>query len=219
MADGNDGTGGTGGTGTTGGAADETVKALTLEASKYHKRAQEAERQLEILKGKVLTDEDRTMFETLKAERADLERKKLSDQGRYDELLKQEQLKTAKAIEAREARIAALQGTVANLAGAGPLKSALAAAGVKLVDEAVLHLRERVKVVFGDDNVPRVQIVGPDGNLMLDPQGKECGPADLVKQWLASPIGQVFLPPSGDTGSGGRQGGGRERAAPRGLPF
>ena len=54
---------------------DQEIKRLTQDATKYHRRAQEAETRLSDLEGKSLSEEDRTLFATMKAERAEADPK------------------------------------------------------------------------------------------------------------------------------------------------
>ena len=217
FADGDgDGGGGAGGDGDGGDGGDDQSAAwaakeatLIAESKKYRLRAQAAEASIADLEGKVLSEEDRAVFDKLKAAAADDEQKRLEAAGKYDELIAAKDAKHKEALAAVQATADAATELARRVAGTDQLKTALAAEGVKAVDQAAYLLDRYIKVEIAD-GTPVVAVVDDDGKPIHDPDEDGVVPisiAKFVKNWLAK-SGAHYLPPSRDTGSGGHKGGG-----------
>jgi len=178
----------------------EVKAGLVAEARKYRRRAQEAERRVAELQPLVLSDAEGELFERLKLE---AERLPGIREAHRREVAELKRAQTDELAEAR-ARTQQLTEMLSEVVGTDRLKTALAARGVKRVDQAASLLAGRIRVgVAGDDYT--VQVVDGRGEPLSDGQdGKERGVEDLVDAWLAE--NPHFLPPSGDTGSGAHAG-------------
>lgn len=177
------------------------VKArLVAEARKYRRRAQEAERRVADLQPRVLSDAERELFERLKFEAERLPEIQEAHRREVAEL-KQAHADELAGVEATAQRLTEM---LSEVVGTDRLKTALAARGVKRVDQAASLLAGRIRVgVAGDDYT--VQVVDDRGEPVSDGRdAKEAGVEELVDAWLAE--NPHFLPPSGDTGSGARAG-------------
>lgn len=189
----------------------ETVQAeLKTEienAKKLRARAQEAESKIADLEGKVLSDDDRKLFDTLKTEREEIEHKTLEDKGKYEEILAKQKADSAKVLDAKDVQITALTAGIQQEVGFNKLASELGSAGVKaeLIAQASQLLAGQVKVTLKDGQAV-VQITNVDGTSATKDDGTAKSIKDLVEGWL--PNNQHFLPPSGDSGSGSHKGGG-----------
>ena len=200
-------------------ARDETTDPFTdersryvAESKKYRLRAQKAEARIDELEEQVPSDEDRELFEQLKAERANADKDRTEASARYDELLaaKQAQFDEALATSAgdRDSALAAFR----KVAVTAPIQAELARRGVTDVTAAA-HLiqnlhphRATAKLVDGQ---AVVQVVDKQGKLVVD---ENCQPNEsigidkLVAGFLATDTGRHFLPASGDSGSGAYKG-------------
>jgi len=183
--------------------ADEVaeVKArLVAEARKYRRRAQEAERRVADLQPRVLSDAERELFERLQ-----------SEAQRLPEIQEAHRREVAKLRQAHADELTGVEATAQRLTemlsevvGTDRLKTALAARGVKRVDQAASLLVGRIRVEVAGDGYA-VQVVDDRSGPVSDGQdAKEVGVEELVDAWLAD--NPHFLPPSGDTGSGARAG-------------
>lgn len=198
---------------------DETIDSFTdernrlvAESRKYRQRAQKAETHLAEFENRVLSDEDRELFEQLKAERAKAAEEKADAASRYDELLAGKQAgfdaDLAAAMADRDGALAAFE----KLAVAAPIQAELARQGVTDVTAAAhliqnLHAyRATAKLVDGQ---AAVQVVDARGNRVTDADcrpGQSIGIDKLVAGFLATETGKHFLPASGDRGSGAHKG-------------
>lgn len=196
-------------------ASGERERGLIAESKKYRQRAQAAEQQIEELKSRVLSDEDMEKFRSLTAAQEKAEQEKLEQQGEYDTLL-------AKKQEAYDAEIAKVRGETDAYKMAfeaqavmSPIQVALAAKGVTQVDDAAFLLQGK----FGqyaraklDNGRAAVEVIDRStGNPVIDADcepGQTVSVEKMVEAFLATAAGKSFLPPSGDSGSGTRNGGG-----------
>ena len=174
---------------------------LIAEAKKYRKRAQEAERRLAELAPRVLDEADRELFERLKADSARIEQDRQTFRQRLDELSEQHSGELA----ASNARATRLGEMLSGVVITDRLKSALAARGVKRVDQAARLLSEQLEVDISEQGYS-VQVKGASHD-----SDAEFTVEQMVDGWLAD--NRHYLPPSGDTGSGAYPGAG----APRGV--
>ena len=184
------------------------------QSKKYRTRAQQAEGELTGLRDRVMSDEDRELFNTLRAEREELENNTLKKKGDFDTILAKKQEAWDAALKAEQAKTQAMTDAYSQVAVMTPLQAALAAQGVKDVQAAahlIQSLHEHKATVKTIDGAPVVQVVDKQGNPVVEadtPAGQSISVAALVKQWVATPTGQHFMPPSGDGGSGAHSGGG-----------
>ena len=174
--------------------SDESSEArarLIAEARKYRKRAQEAERRLSELEGSVLSETDRELFERLKADSERIAEDRRSFSQRMTELTAQHSDKIA----ASNAHAERLGEMLSQVVVTDRLKSALAARGVKRVDQAARLLSEKFEVSITADEY-RVLVRGSaHADSDAEPTVEQ-----VVDGWLADNC--HYLPPSGDTGSG-----------------
>jgi hypothetical protein len=155
---------------------------------KYRLRAQNAEAELDRLRGRTLTDEQLQQYQSLLAGRE-------------------------QATAARQ-RVADLEKMLSQVVGAGKLARALAVAGVgagvphgeKMIAQATALLADRIRVDVSGET-PIVHVLDEGGQVMYaDAEGSQpVTPGQFVSQWLTEQ-GAHFLPASGDTGSGARKG-------------
>ena len=193
---------------------DAKIATLTAETVKYHKRAQTAEAAIKAMEGKVLSDEDRELFEAMKADKAKAEEDGAKAAGKFDELLAKKQEVFDAQIAEAQAKGATFQAAFQAVAVKAPIMAALAAAGVKSV-AAAAHLIQtlhphRGRAVLDDNGQAVVQVVDAQGNPVIDADckpGETVGIDKLVAEFLATDTGKHFLPPSKDSGSGAHQGG------------
>ena len=204
---------------------DQKIAELVAEATKYHKQRQTLQQQLDGLQDKVLSDEDRELYESLKAEKAEAEEASKKAAGKYDELLAAKEKTYAERIAARDkkaaeelaeekAKGATFREAYQAVAVRAPIQAELAKYGVKNV-EAAAHLIQTLHPQHATATLDAsgraiVQVVDREGNLVID---GDCGPDEsvgidkLVEGFVATDTGKAFLPPSGDTGSGSHKGG------------
>lgn len=199
-----------------------------VQSKKYRGRAQTAEKlvaELQEASGRTLSPED---FEAYQQQLNDAESQEQTDllkKGEFDAALTKAEekfegqrtqyraesdAKVAKADAERDAAIA----LAVKFAGQAPLALALAEAGVldEMIGIAERELARQIQVTFGDDNKPVINVVDSAGEVITDPDGaagQSITVKELVTQWLATPAGAGFIPPSGDSGSGARKGGGK----------
>jgi len=196
------------------GALAEERARLIAEAKKYRKRAQAAEARLRELEGRVLSDEELEEYRRLKEAQAKAEEEAKKAEGRYDELLRAKEEQFQKQLDEIRQRTETYRQAFERVAVTDRLKSILAARGVKHVDQAAFVLQGQFRwraVAELVDGKAVVKVVDQQGKPVID---AECeGPDEtisvekLVDAFLADPAGQVYLPPSGDTGSGATKGG------------
>ena len=143
-----------------------------------------------------------------KAEQADLEAK-----GKFDELKESITTKFNEDLAAHKATIDSQAAVIQDMAVKKELLSLLAAANVTGVESALRLIQNptgrRAVAELKDGNVV-TSIVDAAGNPVFA-SGDGANPMGLkefVDSWLATDDGKRFLPPSGDSGSGGRPGGG-----------
>jgi len=194
-------------------SADERAR-LIGESKKYRQRAQEAERRLKAIEGAALSDEQRDEYARLKADAEKCQADELQARGRYEELLARKQKAFEKALADKDAAVGGLTSLVQRIAGIDRIKSALAARGVKFVDDAAQLLADRVRVEIAEGK-PAVRVVDESGEPLTDgdcERGATISVEKLVEQYLATPQGAVWLPPSGDRGTGKHPGGGASKA-------
>jgi len=177
------------------------VKArLIAEARKYRRRAQEAERRLADIEPQVLSDPDRRLFDRLKAEANELGHVRQSHRRQIAELTQAH----GEELVAANAQAQQLTSMLSAVVGTDRLKTALAAKGVKQVDQAARLLARRVKVEITSGGYS-VQVVDESGQPVSAGDGEgTISVEELVETWLAD--NSHFLPPSGDTGSGAHPG-------------
>lgn len=183
------------------GELSEVRPRLVAEAKKYRKRAQEAERRLAELAPRVLDEADRELFERLKADSSRIEQDRQAFRQRLDELAEQHSGELA----ASNARATRLGEMLSGVVITDRLKSALAARGVKRVDQAARLLSEQLEVDIGEQGY-QVRVSGDSNDGVA-----ELTVEQVVDDWLAA--NRHYLPPSGDTGSGAYPG----VTAPRGV--
>ncbi|MCE5277190.1 MAG: hypothetical protein ABFD92_16805 [Planctomycetaceae bacterium] len=229
------GAGGEGGEGAGEGAPspDEWQTKYAAEAAqskKYRQRAQAAEQQLTALQQQQADQAQRLAELEELAHKRDTDQ--LVDKGQFSEALKKEQEKLNKQLDAARAaakadqdkvtqRLSRVQDRLRRLQVLEPLTSALAKKGVKSdrLGVAMKVLQPRFRVDFDEEDSPIVNVLDEQGNVIADPAGaagQSISIDQFVEQWAASPEGQMFLPASGDTGSGAHGGGagaGQEGAA------
>ena len=190
-------------------AVDPDKDRLISESIKYRKRAQEAERQLESIRGKALSDEDIEKFETLKAQEAEAEKANLEKKGEYDKLIAKKDAEAAEKIAAKDTESKNLRSLLEQTAVNDKLKSALADAGAINVDQAAFFIssKGRAQMRLAEDGSSfDVVAVDEDGDVMLDPTtGKSVGLDVLAKEFLAK--NTHFLRASGDVGTGAHNNG------------
>lgn len=238
--DGEDGGGGGGeGDGDGDGAGDgdgdkdwkaEHAKEVT-QSKKYRQRAQAAEKQVVDLQGtadRALTVEEHEQWEQMKKDVEGREQQELVAKGEFAQALEKAEQKfegqrdkyradADAKVEAADARTAKAMALAKRFAGDAPLALALASAGVlkNSMGIALGYLSPRVKVEFNDNDDPVITCVDLSGEVITDPDGaagQSVTVERFVKDALATPEGETFLPPSGDTGSDAHKGGG----APKG---
>ena len=130
---------------------------------------------------------------------------KLEGEDKYEEALAAQKQSMQDQLDAKDARIGVLEGSLTDVFGTQALAAELGKAGVKseVIGQAAQLLGSRVKVEYVD-GAPKVTVLGADGAPMFvgaDPATV----AQLVGAW--TPENKHFLPPNGDTGSGGHPGG------------
>lgn len=188
----------------------EDYNQAIAESKKYRKRAQESEAKITSFEGKILSETDAELFSSLKAasEKADEENAK--SKGDFESLIAKQQAKHNDAQKLLESARDNAMSAYAALAITQPISIALAAAGVQDI-EAASHLiqtlhsnRASATLVEGKANV---KVVDVDGVAALDDKGKPLTITALVAGFLATDRGKVYLPPSGDSGSGAFKGG------------
>jgi len=201
------------------------------ESKKYRLRAQQVEAKLEELKARAVSQEDLdelTRLREAEAERTEAEEKaeleRQAKAGEFDAILKAEQDKAAKtfaqkdkkhaeALAAIEAEKTSLTTALQRATAEAQLVAALAKQGCEDPQEAAFLVFNRhefaPRAVVGEDHNVKIQVVDRAGNEVIDPEGE--GEAMTVEacavHFLGTPIGQRFLPPSGDTGTGAHRGG------------
>jgi len=186
---------------------------LISESKKYRLRAQAAETKISELEGNVLSQEALDEYNSLKASANKASDKKLRDKGDFDKLMAEKQNEFTVHLDAEKAKANTYLSALQQVAVADRLKNELATRGVKFVDEASFLLQNKFssKAVaeIGDNGINVRVVNASDGNAVIDADcepGKTIGLDKLVEQFLASSTGQIFLPPSGDTGSGSHPG-------------
>jgi hypothetical protein len=167
------------------------------ESKKYRQRAQSAEQEREGFKSKLDELEGK-----LSAIETEAQQKGLEAKGQYD----QEQ--HAKALKAAQDRTAALESALGMELGTNQLQQALGQAGLKpeLIGQAAKLLRDRYKVSLGQDGKCQVEVFTDDGSPLAADDGNPGTLQTLAARFAAG--NPHFLPPSGDTGSGAKKGGG-----------
>ena len=185
---------------------------LVVESKKYRQRAQKAESRLAELERRAVSDEDRELFEQLKAQRAAAGEDQAHAAERYNELLAARQAQfdadLAAATAGRDSALAAFE----KVAVTAPIQAELARRGVTDVTAAVhliqnLHPR-RARAKLADGRAV-VQVVDDQDNPVIDVNGQPdqtIGIDRLVAEFLATDTGKHFLPASGDSGSGAYKG-------------
>lgn len=170
-------------------------------AKKQRERAQTAEG--ELLKvnerlAKIEADQKKATEEANKT--------KLEGEGKYEEALAAQKQSMQDQLDAKDARIGVLEGSLTDVFGTQALTAELGKAGVKseVIGQAAQLLGNRVKVEYVD-GAPKVTVLGVDGTQMFV-EGAPATVEQLVGAW--TPDNKHFLPPNGDTGSGGHPGGG-----------
>ena len=189
-------------------------KKLIDESKSYRKRAQEAEARIADLERKVISDEDRAALEEFRKRQATTEDDLLKKKGDFDAMLaKRQELFDKQVAAAKQTTDSALKA-FAEVAVQQPILAALARRGVKDVAAAAFVLQgmhENRAVAELVDGKPLVRVVDRKGQPVID---AECAPnetitvAKMVEAFLATPTGQVYLPPSGDRGTGAHAQGG-----------
>ena len=184
---------------------------VSADLKKWKDRAREFEKSVTDLQGKVLSDEDRELFSTLRTEREQAAEEIAKKKGDIDSIKQQLTDKYTRQLEAEQtAKSAALAG-YAELAVKTPIQAKLAEAGVTDV-EAAEHLIQtlhdhRAVAEFSSDGKPVVKVVDRDGHPVLDADAKAATIDTLVKGFLATDRGKRFLPATQDLGSGEHKGG------------
>lgn len=193
------------------GWADEK-QGLINESKKYRARAQQAEATVGQLQEQALSEEDREQFNQLKADDEKRQQDDLKAQGEYDKLLAQKQEKFDEALGAKQQELDSFRGAFQQVAVTDRLKGLLAGKGVTRVSEAAFLLQGQFpKRAVADlvDGNPVIRVVDRQGQLVTDADcepGQSIGVDALVNEFVASEAGQIFLPPSGDSGSGAHAG-------------
>lgn len=183
---------------------------VSADLKKWKDRAREFERSVTDLQGKVLSDEDRELFETLRTEREQAAEEIAKKKGDIDSIKQQLTDKYTRQLEAEQtAKTAALAG-YAELAVKTPIQAKLAEAGVTDVEAAehlIQTLHDHRAVAEFSAGKPVVKVVDRDGHPVLDADAKAATIDTLVKGFLATDRGKRFLPATQDLGSGEHKGG------------
>ena len=178
-----------------------TVDKLTKESSKYHDRAQTAEKERDDLK---------TRFDKIEADQKkatdEAEQAKLEGEGNYKEALENQKKTLDAETLAQSTRADTAESMLRNMLGRDALKDALGSAGVtsERISQAAQLLDSRVKVEFADGK-HSVTIIDEAGAPMFAEGGIPATIANLVEIWLPSNL--HFKPPTGDNGSNQKPGG------------
>lgn len=195
---------------------DQEKRRLIEESKKYRLRAQTAEAAAGQLREHALSEEDREQFSRLKADAEKREQDNLKAEGNYDKLLAQKQDKFNADLEAKGQELEAYRSAFQRVAVTDRLKGLLAGKSVTRVGEAAYLLQGQFgKRAVADlvDGNPVIRVVDRQGQLVTDADcepGQSISVEALVDEFVASEAGQIFLPPSGDSGSGAHAGGAAE---------
>ena len=194
----------------------EIKKKLLLaiqDAKKYRKRAQAAEAKARDLEGKVVSDEDREELDKLRVEREEEEKRKLEEQGKWTELAAKKDQTHAAAMAKTKAELERTNAALQVVGAKVPLMAALSKAGVQDAETAAFLFQNqftyRVVATLDASGAVSTTVVDRTGEPALDAEAEGVPPMSITKavaEWCGTPIGQRFLPPTTDTGSGAHQG-------------
>lgn len=196
-----------------GGGGDDAIRKAQFERDSAIAEQQKLQKQLDAMKGQLLTDEDRKLFDKLKTDQAKAEEDKKRAEGKFDELRSQllekhtGEVKTlTERAEAAEKR---LRDTLISreFAGATGLFSGAAESKTVLThDIAESYFKPFVDLA---EDGKSVVVKNAQGQIVLDPKtGKPMAFADaLVEVINTLPNKNNILRGSGKTGSGNSGGG------------
>lgn len=199
-----------------GGESDEAVAGLKKALDAERARVKRLQQERKDAPG-LPDDFDLEEYNKLKQEAADRETKEAERRGEWDKLKARLKEDHQKALDAKDATIAALSGQVDGLLIDNEVRRAAEAAG-GYPDLLLPHARRQVKAVVNDDGTRTVQVVDADGTPAL----AEGGEAQTIEGLLKVMKGQEAFAPlfkgTGATGSGspgGKGAGGAGQVASR----
>lgn len=208
--EGGEGGGGEGGGGGGGGTKDAAY--WEAEAKKAFTDRDKVKAKLRELEGKVLTDDDRKLFDTLKTQQADLEEKRKRAEGEFDSLKNQLVTRHQTELQERDTKLSSLSqrfqrtvieaefGRATDLFGGGQ-----DAKTILDVDLGIAALGRYVHVE-DDDTDPRgfhILVKKPNGDTIVGKDGNPAPFADAISELIALlPNKDRILRGSGKSGSG-----------------
>lgn len=223
-----EGDGGAGG----GAAGGDDVKAQLAhwqtEAKQAFKARDDLKNKLRDLEGRVLSDEDRATFETLKTQAAQLEEERAKKAGEFDTLKTQMAERHQQAVKAKDAEIAKRDETINRWSERFKDKVKKAEFGAAVdyfsgadgsktildVEMGMAILGRFVDVAVDDNGDAQVIVKKPNGDVILGADGNPAAFADGIGELIKTlPNKDRILRGSGKTGSGssgGKTGGDRD---------
>jgi hypothetical protein len=202
-------------------AGDKDVDYWKAEAKKAFTDRDSIKEKLRALEGKSLSDEDRDLFDKLKAEQADAEEKRKRRAGEFDALKQQLTEQHTKAVKERDEKITALSSRFKNTviraefgAASDYFSGAESSKTILDVELGIAALGKYVAVEELDDDPEgyRVIVKNPKGQTIMGSDGNPAPFAEAIGELIgALPNKDRILRGGGKTGSGSS--GGTSRSA------
>lgn len=189
------------------------------EAKKAFEARDKEKQRVRELEAKVLGDDERALFERLKAENEKAEETRKRKAGEWDELKKQLTEKYTSEISARDSRINSLSDRFRDMVIRAEFGSAVdyfsgseTSKTILDVDLGMAYLGKHVSVEDTDDGGYRVIVKRPNGHVIIGDDGNPAPFGQAIGELIeALPNKDRILRGSGKTGSGSS--GGSNRAA------
>lgn len=174
-------------------------------------RAQRAEEELAKLQdsGRVLTADQFTQYETDRDAAAKAAEAALIKAKDFDAVRAEDQRKAQAKVDALAEQNAKLLTNMAQRDVDAAIRNELGRAKVVEVEDALVLVKSRLKIQTDPTGVQPPTVLDANGQTMLNDTGDPVTVAAATKTWIESDSGARFLPPSGDTGSGTYNSGGK----------